>query len=84
MIEEVTKGTRRKKDVNDQFIADLYADMTSLYRLDQIETGAGGKAELGPLPGAARALLGALIGVWTLIILCVIIAAAKKKKAGKH
>ncbi|MBP3410015.1 MAG: ABC transporter substrate-binding protein, partial [Clostridia bacterium] len=79
MIEEVTKGTRRKKDVNDAFITDLYADMTSLYRLDQIETSSGGKAELGPLPGAARALIGALIAAWVLIVFYVAVEAAKKK-----
>ena len=79
MIEEVTKGTRRKKDVNDQFISDLYADMTALYRLDQIETGSTGKAELGPLPGAARALIGALIAAWVLIVFYVAVEAAKKK-----
>ncbi|MBP3653563.1 MAG: extracellular solute-binding protein, partial [Clostridia bacterium] len=79
MIEEVTKGTRRKKDVNDQFISDLYADMTALYRLDQIETGSTGKAELGPLPGAARALIGTLIAAWVLIVFYVAVEAAKKK-----
>ena len=83
MIEEVTKGTRRKKDVNDQFISDLYADMTSLYRLDQIETGSSGKAELGPLPTAAKALIYALIGAWVLIVFYVAIEAAKKKSR-KH
>jgi len=84
MIEEVTKGTRRKKDVNDQFISDLYADMTSLYRLDQIETGSAGKAELGPLPASAKALIGTLIGVWALILLYVIREAVRKKKFEKH
>ena len=83
MIEEVTKGTRRKKEINDDFISNLYADMTSLYRLDQIESGSGGKAELGPLPYAARALLGALGGAWILIIIYVL-ASVRKKKAQKH
>ena len=84
MIEEVTKGTRRKKDVNDQFIADLYADMTSLYRLDQIEVGNAGKMELGPMPAAAKALIGTLIGAWVLIALYVIRETVKKKKFAKH
>ena len=84
MIEEVTKGTRRKKDVNDDFIDALYADMTSLYRLDQIETGDGGRVELGPLPLEAKALLGGLAGVWALIAAYVIVGAAKKKKSGSH
>lgn len=62
MIEEVTKGMRRGKTVDDQFIDDLYADMTSLYRLDSIE--AGQSTELQPLPTESKVLLGALVVVW--------------------
>ena len=50
MIENTTKAVRRKKDVNEKFIADLFVEMTALYHLDQTggETAAGG--DLGPLP----------------------------------
>jgi len=84
MIEEVTKGTRRKKDVNDAFIDDLYADMISLYRLDQIETGGAGPAELGPLPAAAQLLLWTLAAAWVLMIAYVLVHAARKKKFNRH
>ena len=62
MIEEVTKGVRRKKTVDDAFVADLYEKMTSLYRLDlEGKQGASdGKEDFGPLPATARWLLGAL------------------------
>lgn len=81
MIEEVTKGTRRKKDVNDAFIEKLYGDMTSLYRLDQIESSASsGKAELGPMPKTAIGLLSALAFAWVMIIAYVLIGAIRKKK----
>ena len=81
MIEDVTKGVRRKKDVNEEFIDQLYLDMTSLYRLDQIETGAsGGKAELGELPATAVALLASLGGAWLLIIAYVAVNTIKSKK----
>ncbi len=81
MIEEVTKGVRRKKTVNDEFIADLYANMTSLHRLDQIETSSsGGKTEFGPLPAASVALLSTLAVVWVLILLYLGKEALKKKK----
>ena len=84
LIEEVTKGVRRKKDVNDEFIETLYADMTSLYRLDQIETASSdGKAEFGPLPTTSVILLAALCVTWVLIVLYVVFGAVKKKKTGK-
>lgn len=34
LIEEVTKAARRKKNVNDEFVANLYNEMKSLYKLD--------------------------------------------------
>ena len=83
MIEDVTKSVRRKKTVDDAFIDKLYGDVTSLYRLDQIETAGSvsGKAELGPLPGSSVALIAALSGAWVLIIAYVVIMAIGKKKS---
>ncbi len=63
MIENTTKSVRRHQEVNAEYIQTLYADMTSLYRLDQIE-GARGKANLGPLPGTAQLLLAVLGATW--------------------
>ncbi len=71
MIEETAKGVRRKKTVDDAFIDDLYARMNNLYRLDQIQTGsesASARADLGPLPDVAVALLSGLGAVWLGII----------------
>ena len=68
MIEDVVKSVRRKKTVDDAYIENLYADMTSLYRLDQTVTDAGaGERDLGPLPTGARVLLGGLGAVWACI-----------------
>ena len=62
----------------------LYADMISLYRLDQIETSAsGGKTEFGPLPGASVALLTTIAAAWVLIALYVALDALKKKKTAR-
>jgi len=84
MIEDVTKSVRRKKSVDDAFIDKLYSDMTSLYRLDQIENnlsdGSVGE-DLGPLPAASVVLLGTLGTLWLLIIAYLIRDALKKKKA---
>ena len=84
MIEEVVKSVRRKKEINEEYYNTLYADMTSLYRLDQIETASsGGRTEFGPLPSASVALLITLGAVWVLIILYVLSDALKKKKTAR-
>lgn len=84
MIEDVTKSVRRKKTVDDAFIDQLYADMTSLYRLDQIAGQGGaqvvGSEDLGPLPPAAVALIAALAGTWVLMGIYVLRQRLKKKK----
>ena len=67
MIETVAKSTRRKETVDDSYIENLYSEMTALYRLDQITASGEGKAELGELPGASKALLGTLASCWVLM-----------------
>lgn len=84
MIEDVTKSVRRKKTVDDAFIEKLYADMTSLYRLDQIEgSGTAVGDDLGPLPLTALWLLGSLGTAWILILAYVITESVRKKKRMK-
>ncbi|MBR6787027.1 MAG: extracellular solute-binding protein [Clostridia bacterium] len=83
LIEEVTKGTIRKKEINDEFIEKLYSNATSLYRLDQISVTSTGKADLGPLPATAVTLLTALAATWLMIILYVSVSAVKKAKKSK-
>ena len=70
MIENTTKSVRRGQTVDDAYIEKLFADVTSLYRLDQIDTGAGStdSENLGPLPNASKALLGGLALVWLWIL----------------
>ncbi len=89
MIEEVAKGVRRKKAIDDAFIDDLYKKMVNLYRLDQINVGgdeagaSAARADLGPLPGTAVALLAGLAVVWLGIIAYVTADWAKKRKGAK-
>ena len=83
MIEEVTKAIRRKKDVNEAFMVDLFADMTSLYRLDQKSETGTGKKELGALPGTAVALLVTLAVAWAGMGLYVGLSYLKKKRKSK-
>lgn len=88
LIENVTKSVRRKQEVDDAYIENLYSDITSLYRLDQgggsASPESGGKAELGALPGTAVILLSVLAGAWILIILYLVLEALKKKKIWKR
>jgi len=86
MIEDVTKSIRRKKEVNEAYFEKLFADMTSLYRLNvdgQSGLTSGGKADLGPLPYTAVVLLCTLAGAWVLIGLYVLSSAIKKKLKAK-
>ncbi len=70
MVENVTKAVRRKKTVDDKFIADLYEEVKSLYHLDQGSVGGvvtGEKKDLGPLPAESKAFLAILVLAWILI-----------------
>ena len=86
MIEEVAKGVRRKKVIDDAFIDDLYKKMVNLYRLDQInvesaaEGGDSQRADFGPLPGTAVALLAGLAVVWLGIIAYVVADGLRQKR----
>ena len=83
LIENTAKSARRKQDINEEYFETLYADMTSLYRLDQIH-GVDGKADLGELPETARWLLGALAGTWVLIGIYVVSEWLRQRKSAKH
>ncbi len=80
MIEEVCKARRRNQTVDEAFMADLYARIESLYRLDQAASGPGASPseDLGPLPAMAKGLLAALGVTW-----CAIAAFWLRKKKNK-
>lgn len=77
---------RRKKEVNEDFISQLYEDMTSLYHLDEKAGALSGKQDLGPLPHTAVALLAGLGAVWAGILLYVLYEFVRRKKGSgfKH
>jgi multiple sugar transport system substrate-binding protein len=79
LIEETKKAARRGDVIDDAYMQALFAEMTSLYRLDQLNTGAGGKVVLGELPGEAVALLATLGAVWVCIGIYFLLS--RKKKA---
>jgi len=82
MIENTAKSTRRKETIDDAYMEGLFAEMVSLYHLDQISAG-GGKANLGELPGASKALIAVLVAVWVLIIAYIVVETVKKAKKAK-
>ena len=84
LIENVTKSTRRKETVDEAYMEKLFDDVTDLYRLNLNRgdgaVGANGKKVLGELPGAAVALITAIIVTWVLIIAYVVWGKIRKKK----
>lgn len=70
LIEKTVTSTRRKETIDDAYFDELFANIQSLYRLDQIEGGGrDGAVDLGPLPVGARVLLISLGIVWLFIII---------------
>jgi len=84
MIENTAKSVRRKQTVDDAYIDGLFLEMTSLHRLDQLQTGLGNQKELGPMPGTAVLLLCILAVAWLCIGAYCVKEAIKKKNAGRN
>ncbi|MCM1253920.1 MAG: extracellular solute-binding protein [Clostridium sp.] len=84
LIENTVKSVRRGETVDDKYMEDMYADITSLYRLDQLAgqnaMHSSDKADLGKLPGEARILLGSLAAAWALILAYAAAKIVKKKR----
>lgn len=79
LIEDVTKSVRRNQTVDEAYIQTLYSDTQSLYHLDAASP-SGGKADLGPLPGTAVALLAGLGIAWVLILAYLVRQQLKKRR----
>ena len=80
LIESTSKSARRKEKMNDAYIEKLYANVTSLFQLDQIEVKAGEKVTFGELPSEAKTLLIVIPCIWLLIGGYSLWAAGKKKR----
>lgn len=79
LIEDVTKSVRRNQTVDEAYIQTLYSDTQSLYHLDAVSP-SGGKADLGPLPGTAVALLAGLGIAWVLILAYLVRQQLKRRR----
>lgn len=80
LIENVTKSIRRGETVDEEYMEKLFADVTSLYRLNQGGVLNSGKNDLGPMPAMSVWLLACLGAAWIIILAYVIIERHKKRK----
>ena len=80
LIESTAKSARRKEKMNDAYIEKLYADVTSLFQLDQIEVKAGKKVSFGELPSESKTLLIVIPCIWILIGLYAFLTKRKNRK----
>ena len=73
LIENTVKSARRKETIDNGYMEKLYRDITSLYRLDQLERQSSRtvseKADLGKLPQTAVLLLSTLALAWILMLI---------------
>ena len=84
LIEETVKSVRRGQTVNDEYIENLYGEISSLYRLDQIgiknSRTFSDKNNLGELPQISVILLISLATAWVFIIGYFIYQMLKRKR----
>lgn len=80
MIEEVTKGVRRGKTVDEEFLDDLYVQMTNLYKLDEINRDPSTISKFGPLPAESIALIVVLSASWISLGTIYTVQMVKKRK----
>ena len=64
LIEETVKAARRKKTVDDEFIASLYDEMTSLYKLNEINRDPSTIVKYKSMPKASVVLLISIGATW--------------------
>lgn len=80
LIENVTKSMRRSETVNDEYYEKLFADVTALYRLDQVQTMGEGREDLGALPSTALLLICGIAAAWVFIGFSFVVGFLKKRK----
>ena len=80
LIESVSKHARRKGKMNDEYIEQLYSEVTSLFQLDQIEVKAGKQVAFADLPAEAKTLLIVIPCVWLAIGVYSLWKAKKNKR----
>ena len=80
LIEEVTKAARRKKVVDDEFIENLYGEMTSLYKLNEINRDPSTIVKYNSMPPVSIALISVISTTWICIAVYFIVRMVKSRK----
>ena len=83
LIEETVKTIRRKEDFNEDTVALLYENMTTMFHLDEISVDGEWKKDFGPLPVTSVALLGAIVCVWIVLGAITALQRIKSRKVRK-
>ena len=83
LIENVARSVRRKETVDEAYMQALFSEVSSLYRLDQIQTSGSHRAEFDELPTGSAILLSVLAGIWIIMGISIICTKIKGKK-GKN
>ena len=63
MIENTVVSAKRGEAIDEHYVKNLYANVTSLYKLNQL-TGSGAEQELGVMPPLSIALIVGLSTIW--------------------
>ena len=83
LIEEVAKAARRKKTVDDEFIENLYAEMTSLYKLNEINRDPSTIVKYKTMPTASVVLIVSISTIWISIGVYFIVRMVKTRKLNR-
>ena len=80
LIEDTAKSVRRNEKVDEAYIANLYKDVTSLYRLDRNFVTSAGKQEYGSMPVMAVVLICSISALWIGIGIYYVTGIVKNRK----
>ncbi len=80
LIESTAKSTRRHETVDEKYFAELYHEVSSLYKLNQLKLMAGEKQEFEALPKMAAILIGSVSALWIGIGIYYVADIVKKRK----
>ncbi len=83
LIEEVAKAARRKKTVDDEFIENLYTEMTSLYKLNEINRDPSTIVKYKTMPTASMVLIVLISTIWISIGVYFIVRMVKTRKLNR-
>ena len=79
LIENVNKTVRRKGPIDETYLAEMYDEVSAMYRLDQINV-SNEKLTLGKLPHGAVIMIVILAICWVLMGIYVVVDKIKTKK----